>query len=115
MSEGDCEDLFYVLLPDNQVETLSLDELDEAFQADRLSESALVCRVGDNKWVTLAELASIDDEPEPLTLQENTPSAVYVAPMKPPAAYVPPAPASRAPDSVAPFTTNLSPYALDDD
>ena len=58
MSEGDSEDLFYVLLPDNQVETLSLDELDDAFQADRIAETALVCRVGDTKWVTPAELAS---------------------------------------------------------
>ncbi len=108
MSEQNFDDLFYVLLPDNRVETLSLDELDEAFNADRIEDTALVCRVGDTKWVTLAELASLDDEPDAFT-----PSGpVYVAPMTPPAAYVP---VSRAPDSVAPVASDLSVAALDDD
>src|SRR5688572_16795280 len=102
MSDGDFEDLFYVLLPDNQTETLSLDELDEAFQADRIEETTLVCRVGDTRWLPLSELASLDDEPEPTA--PTMPSApVYVAPMRPPAAYVPPAPVSRVPDSMAPY------------
>jgi hypothetical protein len=90
------------------VETLSLDELDEAFQADHIKDTTLVCRVGGNKWVTLAELASLDDEPDALT-----PSApIYVAPMTPPAAYVPVAP---VPNSVAPVAIDFSLAALDDD
>jgi hypothetical protein len=114
MSDADSnfDDLFYVLLPDDQSVTLSLDELDEAFNADQISDQTLVCRVGDTRWVTLAELASLADEPP----APSPPSApVYVAPMKPPAAYVPPAPASRAPDSMAPVAADLSLAALDDD
>jgi hypothetical protein len=122
-ADSDLEDLFYVLLPDDQVATLSLDELDEAFQQDRIADTTRICRVGDTKWVTLAELASLYDEPQP---ERAAPSApVYVAPMTPPAAYVPAdravtarsfaaAPVSRPPDSMAPLASDLA-LGLDDD
>jgi uncharacterized protein DUF4339 len=56
-------DSWYVTAPNGQVHTLTLDQLDAAFQAGHIDEKTLVCQVGGTKWQTLKEVAGLD-EPE---------------------------------------------------
>jgi len=58
------ENLWYVKTPDGDVHRVSLDQLDEAFQAGRIDENVMVLAAGATKWAKLSELAGLDT-PEP--------------------------------------------------
>ncbi|HEY1691226.1 MAG TPA: hypothetical protein VGG39_03650 [Polyangiaceae bacterium] len=81
------ENLWYVKTPDGDVHRVTLDQLDEAFQAGRIDENVMVLAAGSTRWAKLGELAGLD-----------TP--------------VPPAPAM--PNSLRPVSMDLS-LDLDDD
>jgi len=59
------ENLWYVKTPDGDVHRVTLDQLDEAFQAGRIDENVMVLAAGATKWAKLGELAGLDDEPPP--------------------------------------------------
>jgi hypothetical protein len=52
--------LWYVKLPDGDVEPMTLDELDEAFQRGDVNERTMVLAAGSTQWAKLGELAGLD-------------------------------------------------------
>ncbi|MEI9952630.1 MAG: DUF4339 domain-containing protein [Pseudomonadota bacterium] len=59
------EDRFYAQFDSREVELMTLDELQAAFEAGQIHENTFVCREGDSEWLTLAEVAGLGEEPEP--------------------------------------------------
>lgn len=66
-------DLWYVKTADGDVDRMTLDELDEAFNAGRIDENVTVLPAGESKWVRLGTLLGLD--------QPVTPSPVSFAPV----------------------------------
>jgi hypothetical protein len=102
--------LWYVKLPDGDVEPLTLDELDEAFQAGHVSANTMVLAAGSSQWARLGELAGLDQPPP---RQPPPPRYAPPPPMAPPplqrAAYVP-----IMPSSLRPVSVDLSEFGDDD-
>jgi hypothetical protein len=65
-------DLWYVKTADGDVDRLTLDQLDEAFNAGHIDENVTVLPAGQNNWVRLGTLLGLD--------QPATPSPVSFAP-----------------------------------
>ena len=122
-TQDDAEEQYYVLHDNQESELMTLDELDTAFQEERIHEETLVCRVGDTKWLKLRELANLDEEeveqaapapvasvPQPVA-QPFAPAVV--APAQPQTAYAPPSvpPARTQLPAVAPYQTSSTPSA----
>jgi hypothetical protein len=101
--------LWYVKLPDGDVEPLTLDELDEAFQAGHVSAHTMVLAAGSTQWARLGELAGLDQPPP----QRMAPVPQALPPALPPplqrAAYVP-----IMPSSLRPVSVDLSDFGDDD-
>jgi hypothetical protein len=57
-------DLWYVKTPDGDVNRVTLDQLDEAFNAGKIDENVMVLGAGQTKWARLGELLGLD-EPAP--------------------------------------------------
>ena len=51
------ENLWYVKTPDGDVHRVTLDQLDEAFQAGSIDENVMVLAAGAQKWAKLSALA----------------------------------------------------------
>jgi hypothetical protein len=98
--------LWYVKLPDGDVEPVTLDELDEAFQAGHINENTMVLADGETQWARLGDLAGLDQPaqrpaPQRPAQYDYAAPAPYRAPMPVlPAAYPPPMPRSLRPVSV---------------
>ncbi len=102
-------DLWYVKLSDGDVHRVTLDQLDEAFQAGHVDAETMVLAAGATRWAKLGALAGIDED-VPIEAEE-IPAAPH------------PAPALRAPDSVVqvlapypppiPVLTSLRPLSVD--
>jgi hypothetical protein len=58
-------DLWYVMLADGDVHRVSLDQLDEAFQAGHIDQETLVLAAGATQWTALGKLAGLDETPPP--------------------------------------------------
>jgi len=65
------ENLWYVKTPDGDVHRVTLDQLDEAFQAGRIDENVMVLAAGASKWAKLSALAGLD-EPAPAPTVPNS-------------------------------------------
>ncbi len=65
VANEETEDRFYAQFDSREVELMTLDGLQAAFEAGRIHENTFVCREGDDEWLTLAEVAGLGDEPEP--------------------------------------------------
>jgi hypothetical protein len=65
------ENLWYVKTPDGDVHRVTLDQLDEAFQAGRIDENVMVLAAGATKWAKLSALAGLD-EPAPAAPVPNS-------------------------------------------
>jgi hypothetical protein len=59
------DDVWHVLLPSGDVCMMTLDLLDDAFQDGLIHEGSLLWKEGNAEWMTLAEVAGLNDEPEP--------------------------------------------------
>lgn len=57
------ENLWYVKTADGDVHRVTLDQLDDAFQAGRIDGKVMCLGGGATKWQTLAELAGLDEAP----------------------------------------------------
>lgn len=71
---GDC---WYVKLSDGDVHRVTLDQLDEAFQAGHIDANTMVLASGATQWTKLGALAGIDDEEEAIEAAEKPPAATY--------------------------------------
>jgi hypothetical protein len=61
--------LWYVQLADGDVHRVTLDQLDEGFQAGHIDEKTMVLAAGASRWSPLGELAGIDEgesQPQPV-------------------------------------------------
>jgi hypothetical protein len=65
------ENLWYVKTDDGDVHRVTLDQLDEAFQAGRIDENVMVLAAGAQKWAKLSALAGLD-EPAPAAAVPNS-------------------------------------------
>lgn len=79
------ENLWYVKTADGDVHRVTLDQLDEAFQAGRIDENVMVLAAGATKWAKLGELAGLDEPAKPAAT---------------PIAFAPPMPNSLRPVSM---------------
>jgi GYF domain 2 len=101
----DSEDRFYAQFDSREVELMTLDELQAAFEAGLIHENTFVCREGESEWCTLADVAGLgeEEEPEPAPVVETRPPMPSRRPE--PAASVPvgtrPPMPSRRPDMPA--------------
>lgn len=87
MSEESTDERWYVQFDDGKVVLMTLEELDEAFQAGKIHERTHVIQVGETTWLTLAEVAGLDEaEAE----SETAPAPEVAAPA--PSAYPVPQP-----------------------
>ncbi|HEX8791450.1 MAG TPA: hypothetical protein VF765_10910 [Polyangiaceae bacterium] len=82
-------DLWYVKTADGDVDRMTLDQLDDAFNAGRIDENVTVLPAGESNWVRLGTLLGLD--------QPATPSPVSFAPT-----YAP------VPNSMRPVSIDLS-------
>lgn len=73
-------DLWRVQLPGGEVRAMTLDALDEAFQAGLVDERCPVSAPGTSTWTTLAEVAGIDPEPSSSATPSLSPVATDLAP-----------------------------------
>ncbi len=99
-------DLWYVKLADGDVHRVTLDQLDQAFQAGHIDEDTMVLAAGATQWTKLGELAGLDEAP-----------AVQVVPPRAAAARAPytptPAPYLAAPSPYVPATHSFRPVSVD--
>jgi hypothetical protein len=85
------DDVWYVKLPTGVVHRVTLDQLDEAFQAGYIDQRTQVREQDASRWMTLGEILG-DDESEP--------PPAHAEPPRPPHGYVPQTPHSLRPMSV---------------
>jgi hypothetical protein len=104
-------DLWYVKTADGDVNRVTLDQLDEAFNAGHIDESVMVLPAGQAAWVKLGALLGLD-QPAPAPAPVPATPAAYAPAAYAPAAYTP-APYSL-PQSLRPMSLDLS-IDLDDD
>jgi hypothetical protein len=60
---SEAGNLWYVKTADGDVHGVTLDQLDEAFQAGRIDENVMVLAAGETKWARLGALAGLDAPP----------------------------------------------------
>ena len=65
-------DLWYVMLADGDVHRVTLDQLDEAFQAGHIDQETLVLAEGARQWTPLGQLAGLDETPPPPRMPVTT-------------------------------------------
>lgn len=95
-------DNWYVKLADGDVHRVTLDQLDEAFQAGHIDGDTMVLASGGSEWNKLGELLGLDDDAVPV---EAAPAMQdmdgYIPQLPPPGAsraahsYAPPAPVAQ--------------------
>lgn len=91
-------ELWYVKTADGDVDRMSLDQLDEAFNAGAIDEHVMVLPAGEQNWVKLGALLGLDQPPP-------APPQAAAAPRQAPA---PMAPAFALPASIRPVSLDLS-------
>ena len=103
MSEHDATDeggdLWYVQVAAGEPYMLSLDQLDDAFQAGSVDANTLVCEVGSSEWQRLGEVAGLDEAPP-----EPAPVSIATGPLPLTTSY---SPVSMSPYSTAPVAGDL--------
>jgi hypothetical protein len=57
------DDMWLVKLDDGHVRSMTLDQLDAAFQRDEIHERTMICRDGGDRWITLAEELGLESPP----------------------------------------------------
>lgn len=100
MQETETDERWYVQFDSGQVQLMTLEELDAAFDAGEVHENTFVIQVGETQWQTLADVAGLSEEedsgepeveaevePEPTTLYTPAHAASLQA-----AAHAPPLP-----------------------
>lgn len=113
--------LWYVKLGDGDVERMTLDELDEAFQGGRIDENNMILAAGSDQWMRLSDLLGLADAtpppPPPTPAPHQAAQAARTAATQPAApTRMPPLPMMRAPSGPVPAfagATSLRPVSFD--
>jgi hypothetical protein len=102
-------DFWYVKLSDGDVHRVTLDQLDEAFQAGHIDGETMVLASGSEQWERLASVAGMDEsEEEPDAAAEPEPEAAYI-PQRPIPAFAQPRAAQPAYAQQAQFAPSAQP------
>ncbi|MEO6598836.1 MAG: GYF domain-containing protein [Polyangiaceae bacterium] len=107
----DSEDRFYAQFDSREVELMTLDELQAAFEAGRIHENTFVCREGESEWCTLADVAGLgeeEEEAEPAPVLETRPPMPSRRPDPTVLETRPPMPSHR-PEPAAPVAAGTRP------
>jgi hypothetical protein len=82
MTTNDNDELWYVQMDNGDLRELTLDELDEAFNAGLIHENTYVMEVGASEWQTLADVAGLnEEEPAPAPAPTYAPQAMGARPL----------------------------------
>src|SRR6478609_2626668 len=92
VAQDEADDRYYTQVEAGDVRLFTLDQLDAAFNAGLIHENTYVCLEGDDKWLTLAEVAGLGEEEEPMPAASPYQSGVMTSPYA-----MPSAPSSIAP------------------
>jgi hypothetical protein len=98
------ENQWHVRLPNGNVITVSLDDLDAAFQRGDVTEETLVFRQGMKEWLPLGQAAGLDDEED---TSQDAPAHVAHSQVGP-QPFVP----VSAPSSMSPVAVPVSQYSM---
>lgn len=120
-AHAEVEDSWFVAFGPNDVRTLSLEQLDDAYRLDVINDETLVCSTTMNNWVPLGVVVG-SDAPAPVVPQVAQASSIssgdqlfgraaYVPPAYSPASYPPAAYSAVAPTSLMP--TSMAPAVYD--
>jgi hypothetical protein len=99
-----ASELWYVQLSDGDVHRVTLDQLDEGFQAGHIGASTMVLAAGATRWSKLGDLAGIDDVASSFPAPRTLPPPV----LAPPVLSTPYAPPPRFLESHRPVSVDLS-------
>ncbi len=91
------EDAWHVAIAPDDVKVVSLEQLDDMFRLSLVDAETRVWQPGMSEWVTLREVAGLEDEPAPPKRTHPKPPSPRSAP-PPPQRLAPPAPRSVAPN-----------------
>lgn len=69
-------DRWYVKTPDGDVEIMTLDEIDEAFNAGRIDENVMVLPGDGSRWTRLGEIAGLDSPAAPSPAFAGVPASL---------------------------------------
>ena len=69
--ESNSGDSWYVKLADGDVHRVTLNQLDEAFQAGHIDAETMVLAAGESQWTKLGALAGIDEEDVPIEAEPS--------------------------------------------
>jgi len=109
--ETEKDERWYVQFDSGDVRLMTLDELDQAFEAGEVHAQTYLIQVGETNWQSLADVAGLDDESNEEANEEAAaapaPQPAYAAPAPP--AYAAPAPPAYAAPAPSPFTTSVMP------
>jgi hypothetical protein len=120
-AHAEAEESWFVAFGPNDVRTLSLDQLDDAYRLDVINDETLVCSTTMNKWVPLGVVVGSDAPAPALTsasygssdaLFGRTPyqQPAYSAPSYPPTSYAPATSSTSVmPHSMAPAVYDVGP------
>jgi hypothetical protein len=112
----EADDRWYVQFDSQEVRLMTLDEIQEAFEAGLIHENTYLIEVGSTDWKTLSVVAGLGEEDEAAEEQEAPPAAApaphavapaYAAPTHAAPAYA--APANAAPAYAAPRAPAATP------
>jgi hypothetical protein len=101
--ETEKDERWYVQFDSGDVRLMTLDELDQAFEAGEVHAQTYLIQVGETNWQSLADVAGLNDESDEESNEEP------VAAPAPQPAFAAPAPATFAAPAPAPFTTSVMP------
>ncbi len=99
------ENQWYVRLPNGNVITVSLDDLDAAFQRGDVTEETLVFRQGMKEWLPLGQAAGLDDADDTTQTAPPQVQAHQVAQVAPPSSMTPFAVPVSQPNGIAQYST----------
>ncbi|MGD0676121.1 MAG: hypothetical protein ABSC94_11915 [Polyangiaceae bacterium] len=112
-------DSWYVKLSDGDVHRVTLDQLDEAFQAGHIDGDTMVLAAGASQWTTLGALAGIDEgaassEPEASAVPSYIPQVQSFIPQghAPTGAFTPQSQSTSSPGRPMPRPAPLAPNQL---
>ncbi len=104
--------MWYVKLADGDVDRVTLDQLDEAFQKGQVDENSMVLADGAEQWMKLADLLGLSEPAAPAAAAQAAPLPASMPPLPPGVARtLPPPIVVQAPALALPSVVTQRPIA----
>ncbi|HEX3776583.1 MAG TPA: DUF4339 domain-containing protein, partial [Polyangiaceae bacterium] len=114
------EEAWHVAVAPDEVKVVSLEQLDDMFRLSLVDAETKVWQPGMSEWVSLGEVAGLEDEPPPpkrthpkppSPRSAPPPAGFYAEPLKP-VSYAAPLPSLAPIASVRPLIVSHNPYSM---